>query len=90
MATNITTNTTTSFPGVGGVNKPIFVKVTGTWGSATCSVRVPNGNGEYEEYPLNGSQTANFAYWYTGGDEKGLQLVTSGGTGIDLWAQVFD
>ena len=65
-----------------------FVKGTGTFGGTQVTVQTRNGNGEWENYPENGVQTDDFAYYYTIGDEAGLRLVTSGGSSIDLWAQV--
>lgn len=90
MAQNITTNTDTDFAEAGRNAHQVLVKVTGTWGGTTCIVKVKNGNGEWEQYPTNGSQTADFAYIYTMGDQTGVRLTTSAGSGADLWAQVLD
>ena len=90
MATNIASATTTTFAGAGP--GPVLVKVTGTWGGTSLAIKVQNGNSEWETYPTDGTQTANFAKVYTlakeDGGEKGIQLITTGGSGIDLWAQV--
>lgn len=86
MAVNITTNTDTDFLGAGP--GPVFVKVTGTWGGTTITVKVQNGNSEWEEYPSDGAQTDDFAYFYTIPDQKGVRLTSAGGSGADLWAQV--
>jgi hypothetical protein len=90
MAKNITSATDTDFTNDARPNSAVFVKVTGTWGGTSLDVKVKNGNGEWETYPTNGTQTADFAYYYTLGDEGSIRLTTTGGTGIDLWAQVVD
>jgi len=90
MATNITTATTTTIEGVGGPGKKLFVKVTGTWGGTSLAVKTQNGNSEWEDYPQNATHTADFAHIFTVGEQKNLQLVTTGGSGIDLWAEVFE
>ncbi len=88
MATNITSETNTDFSTQSMRECTAFVKVTGTFGGTQVTVQTRNGNGEWETYPENGVQTDDFAYYYTIGDEAGLRLVTSGGSSIDLWAQV--
>lgn len=89
MAQNITTNTNTDISGV-TAGREVLVMVTGTWGGTTISVQVKDGNGSYVEYPENGSHTANFAKMYRVPEENGLRLVSSGGSGADLWAQVLE
>lgn len=89
MAKNITTNTDTDWDQV-GAGRQVFVKVTGTWGGTTITVKIQNGNSEYEAYPANSAHTVDFAHVYTMGDEDGLRLTSAGGSGADLWAQVLD
>jgi hypothetical protein len=88
MATNITSATSTDFSTQSMRECTAFVKVTGAWGGTSMAIQTRNGNDEWETYPSNGTQTANFAYYFTIGDEAGIRLVTTGGSSIDLWAQV--
>ncbi len=88
MATNITSATDSDFSVNSMRECEAFVKVTGTWGGTSLAVKVRNGNDEWETYPEEGTQTENFARFYTIGDEAGIRLTTTGGSGIDLWAQV--
>ena len=88
MATNITSATSTDFSTQSMRECTAFVKVTGAWGGTSMAIQTRNGINEWETYPSNGTQTANFAYYFTIGDEAGIRLVTTGGSSIDLWAQV--
>ena len=88
MATNLTSAPSTDFSTQSMRECTAFVKVTGAWGGTSMAIQTRNGNNEWETYPSNGPQTANFAYYFPIGDEAGIRLVTTGGSSIDLWAQV--
>ena len=90
MAENITASGNTDFIPSIGANKVAFVKVTGTWDSASVLVQTRNGNGEWETYPTNGTQTADFSYYYQLGDEGGVRLASTVTGTTDLWAQVME
>jgi hypothetical protein len=88
MATNITSATDTEFSINSMRECEAFVKVTGTWGGTSLTIKTRNGNDEWETYPEEGTQTDSFARFYTIGDQAGIRLTTTGGSSIDLWAQV--
>ena len=88
MATNITSATNTDFSTQSMRECTAFVKVTGAWGGTSMAIQTRNGNDEWETYPSNGTQRANFAYFFNIVDDSGISLVTTGGSSIDLWAQV--
>ena len=95
MATNLTTNATTTFTGI-NAGKVFFVKVTGNWGGSTSvAVQTSNGNTTaeaWETYPVNGTLTSNSAYYYQNGDADNVKLATSSVTPntTSLWAQVVE
>lgn len=89
MATNITSAGADTDFSINSMREcEAFVKVTGTWGGTSLDIKVRNGNDEWETYPEEGTQTDSFARFYTIGDQAGIRLTTTGGSGIDLWAQV--
>ena len=78
MATNITSATDTDFSTQSMRECTAFVKVTGAFGGTSVAVQTRNGNDEWETYPENGTQTADFARYYTIGDQAGLRIKTTG------------